>query len=55
MFTDELFELYDKYERATHGKVREPEDLKRFLCNSPVYDPATDLEMANKPSVLEAD
>jgi hypothetical protein len=38
MFTQEFFEVYKKYELSVHNKEREPEQVKRFLCNSPVYD-----------------
>lgn len=39
MFTEELFEVYLKYEKAVHGKDREKPNLERFLCNSPLFDP----------------
>lgn len=38
MFTEELFEVYQKYEKAVHKKDRDRDQLKRFVCSSPVYD-----------------
>ena len=54
MFTEELFQLYLKYEKAVHGKDREATNLQRFLCNSPIFDPDVDLNIAESPSLLEA-
>lgn len=39
VFTEELYQLYKRYEMHVHKKDRPPEQLKRFLCNSPLYDP----------------
>ena len=39
MFTDELFELYKKYEKAVHNRDVNESNLKTHLCNSPVYHP----------------
>ena len=39
VFTEELFEVYQKYEKAVHKKDRDRDQLKRFVCSSPVYDP----------------
>ena len=47
VFTEELFQMYEKYEKAVHKKVRDREQLKRFVCSSPVFDPATEPERAN--------
>jgi hypothetical protein len=44
IFTDELFELYQKYEKAVHERDVTPESLKTHLCNSPVYDPILEAE-----------
>jgi arginyl-tRNA--protein-N-Asp/Glu arginylyltransferase len=52
MYTEEFFEIYKRYEMHVHGKEREPEQVKRFLCNSPVYDPVKEPEFANTPSAL---
>lgn len=52
MFTEEICEVYLKYEKAVHKRDRDPNQLQRFLCNSPVYDPERDTEIANSPSVL---
>ena len=38
VYTDEIFSLYQKYEKAVHKRDVEPSDLKTHLCNSPVYD-----------------
>ena len=46
MFTEELYEVYKKYEKHVHKKDRPPEQLKRFLCNSPLYDSAKEPEIA---------
>ncbi len=53
MFTEELYEVYHRYEKAVHGKDRERENLQRFLCNSPVYVPERDVEMAQSSSLLD--
>ncbi len=39
LFTEELYELYQKYEKFVHNKERDKDQLKRFVCSSPVYDP----------------
>jgi arginyl-tRNA--protein-N-Asp/Glu arginylyltransferase len=39
IFTEEFFEVYKKYELAVHKKERTPDQVLRFLCNSPVFDP----------------
>ena len=49
MFTEELFDLYKRYEKAVHKKVREKANLKRFLCNSPLYDPPKERHIAESP------
>ncbi|CDW91315.1 arginyl-trna--protein transferase 1 [Stylonychia lemnae] len=49
-YTEEFYNLYAKYEKTIHKKDREPTNLKRFLCNSPVYDPDRDFNMAMSPS-----
>ena len=46
VYTDELYEMYSKYEKAVHNKERDKEQLKRFVCSSPVYDPQTEPERA---------
>ena len=46
IFTEELYEMYVRYEKAVHGKDRERDNLQRFLCNSPVYVPERDIQMA---------
>mgnify|MGYP001572356019 CR=1 FL=1 len=53
MYTDEIFEVYRKYELAVHKKVVDKDELKHFLCNSPVYDPNKDIEFRNTPCFLE--
>jgi arginyl-tRNA--protein-N-Asp/Glu arginylyltransferase len=42
LYTDELYEVYKKYEMAVHKKERDKDQLKRFVCSSPVYDPKND-------------
>lgn len=42
LYTEELYELYRRYELAVHKKERDKEQLKRFVCSSPVYDPSND-------------
>jgi hypothetical protein len=39
VYTDELFDLYVRYEKAVHKKDRDKDQLKRFICSSPVFDP----------------
>ena len=39
MYTEEIFDLYKRYEIQVHGRETKPEDLVTHLCNSPVYDP----------------
>lgn len=51
MFTEELFEVYRKYEEAVHKRERGKDDLKRFLCNSPIYDPVENVQMAFSQSL----
>ena len=36
--TDEVFEIYNKYEKSVHGKEKNRGDLKGHLCSSPAYD-----------------
>jgi len=50
MFTDELYQLYKKYELAVHKKERPPDQLNRFICSSPVYDQNLDEEIINRKS-----
>ena len=42
--------MYIRYEKAVHGKDRDREDLKRFLCSSPVYDPTTNDPLITRPA-----
>ena len=49
LINDEIFEVYKKYELAVHKKEREKDQLARFLCNSPLYDPVTD-KVADLPA-----
>jgi len=51
MFTEELYDLYKRYEIAVHKKDRERENLKRFLCNSPVYDASKDEKIRDTSSL----
>ena len=51
MFTEELYDLYKRYEIAVHKKDRERENLKRFLCNSPVYDASKDEKIRDSSSL----
>ena len=30
--------MYDRYEKAVHKKDRTRDQMKRFVCSSPVYD-----------------
>jgi arginyl-tRNA--protein-N-Asp/Glu arginylyltransferase len=53
MFTEELYALYVRYEQFVHKKDRERDQLKRFLCNSPVYDPNVDHEIRDWPCLIE--
>lgn len=39
VYTEELYALYKRYEQHVHKKDRPPQQLQRFLCNSPLYDP----------------
>ena len=39
VFTEELYSVYRKYELAVHKKERDRDQLKRFVCSSPVIDP----------------
>lgn len=39
LYTDELFEVYQAYEKAVHKKDAEKAGMKRHICSSPVYDP----------------
>lgn len=50
VFTDELYDVYSKYEKAVHKKDHVPEDIKGHLCGSPAFDPENpeDQEAANR-------
>ena len=50
MFTDELFDIYKRYELAVHEKERTKANLTRFLCNSPLYDSEKEPHIVNAPS-----
>ena len=49
MYTDELFDVYVRYEKAIHDKERNKANLSRFLCNSPLYDSEKEPHIANTP------
>lgn len=49
MYTDELFDLYKRYELAVHKKERLKANLTRFLCNSPLYDSEKEPHIATNP------
>ncbi len=53
MFTEELYEIYFRYEKAVHDKERPKDQLQRFLCNSPIYDPVKDHKIAHSPSLVD--
>jgi len=38
MYTEELFDVYTRYEKHVHKKDRDRDQLKRFVCSSPVFD-----------------
>ena len=40
--------MYQRYEKHVHKKDRDKEQLKRFLCSSPVFDPEKDEFEANR-------
>ena len=44
MFTDEIYDLYSRYEKAVHDRETKPDDLVTHLCNSPVYDPVVEAD-----------
>jgi len=52
LYSEELFDVYAKYEKAVHGKDRERDDIKRFFCSSPLFDPGNprDKHIAERPS-----
>jgi len=39
LFSEELLDVYSRYEMAVHKKERGADDLRRFVCASPLYDP----------------
>lgn len=45
MYTEELYEIYERYEKAVHKKDRDREQLRRFVCSSPVFDPLNDEDL----------
>ena len=49
MYTDELFELYKRYELHVHKKERQKANLRRFLCNSPLYDSEKEAHIRESP------
>jgi arginine-tRNA-protein transferase len=51
IFTQESFDVFCKYEKSIHNKDdKAPEGYKRFLCGSPLYDPADEFEASTLPS-----
>ena len=48
VYSDEVFEVYKKYEKHVHKKDREVEIFKRTVCCSPVYDSSRDTELAKR-------
>lgn len=54
MYTDELFEVYKRYEKAVHNRDVEPSNLKSHICNSPVYHPEYDTEFAYNHSKIDS-
>ena len=46
VYSDEVFEVYKKYEKHVHKVDREVEIFKRTVCCSPVYDSGRDTELA---------
>jgi len=50
MFNEEMYQVYHKYEMAIHKKDRTREELKRYNCNSPLFDPAKEDIMKFIPS-----
>jgi arginyl-tRNA--protein-N-Asp/Glu arginylyltransferase len=50
VYSEEIWEVFKKYELAVHKKEREPDFFKRNYCNSPVYDPRYDTKFANTQS-----
>lgn len=54
IFTEELLDVYIRWEKSAHGKDRDAETLKKFQCNSPIYDPAIDTEIANSDCLLDS-
>jgi hypothetical protein len=46
VYTEELCELYKRYELAVHKKEKEASNLKRHLCNSPIYDETIEQEIS---------
>ena len=40
MFSQECFEVFQKYEKHVHGKDKDSKSgYENFLCQSPLYDP----------------
>ena len=54
IFSEELLDVYLRYEKAVHKKDRNADELKRFVCASPLYDPDDPNEeyRINRPSTL---
>lgn len=55
VFTDEIFDIYKRYELAVHKREVKPEDLKSHLCNSPVYDPLTEHDIAAQFPIYDSE
>ena len=49
-----MLDVYTRYEKAVHKKERGEDDLKRFVCASPLYDPndPSEKERIETPSPL---
>ena len=47
MYTEEAFDLYNRYQNEVHKQPRTKSDFKRFYCNGVLYDPEKEPHKAN--------
>ena len=47
--------MYNRYEKAVHDKDRDRDQLKRFVCSSPVYDDKDETFRINESAPFNSD
>lgn len=53
VFTQEIFDLYERYEKSVHNQTEnDAKAFKSFFCSSPLYDPDQHEQEKNRPSLM---